>query len=96
MIVMEANLNHPRSDQGALSLLETHGYHCDMVVRNYFCKHHSFRPSTIPVPPRLMKEGEGGGRRLNWVWESHGDNGEGVWRDLTPKLSTAVMVDALE
>mmetsp|Transcript_2413 Transcript_2413/g.3701 ORF Transcript_2413/g.3701 Transcript_2413/m.3701 type:complete len:326 (-) Transcript_2413:104-1081(-) len=78
-IVMEAAEDSRSKNRRRLRILRSKGYQCYRVVRNFFCKHRLFQPSTKPDPnPPVLRE------RMNWKW-----NGL-KWIDLTPELSLIV------
>lgn len=52
-IVMECDGKDETKDVDKTNFLKGHGYTCQLVERNCFCKHHSFIPSTAPASDRF-------------------------------------------
>lgn len=47
-IVMECDRSSVDRDLAKINLLRANGYDCQQVLRNCFCKHNSFQPSSAP------------------------------------------------
>lgn len=58
-IVMECDRSSPEKDREKVDLLQGKGYQCEQVLRNCFCKHSSFIPSSKPAEGRRHYTGIG-------------------------------------
>lgn len=47
-IVIECDKSNESKDAEKISILNKNGYICTQILRNHFCRHESFTPSSTP------------------------------------------------